>query len=128
MALDLIGLLRKSFFIEEVHNATEALERARDRFGELTQTPGLSFEVVAPPNPDEDWTRERLLQPLVYYCESEGMPMPRCAGVFVSLFVGDRLYCIAAAHVVQWAEKQLGTTSDELSALYGTHEMETISR
>lgn len=128
MAIDLKGLLRKAFFIEEVHNATEALERARDQFSEATKTAGQSFEVVAPPISDENWVREGLLQPLVYYCESEGMPIPRCAGVFVSLFVGDQLYCIGAAAVLKWAEQQLGTSAEELRSLYGTHEQETVLR
>jgi hypothetical protein len=126
MAIDLIALLRKAFFIEEVHNGTEAIERAREKFSQATRTAGLSYEVVAPAISDESWVREGLLQPLVYYCESEGMPIPRCPGVFVSLFIGDRLYCITAAAVLKWAEQQLGTSVDELRASYGTHEAETI--
>jgi hypothetical protein len=129
MAIELSKLLDKAFFsAKPLRNATESIERARDRYLELKRTGATSFELVAPSTLDEAWVRERLLRPLVYYCESEGRPIPDCAGVFVSLFVGEALYCITVADVIAWARGQLGVTVDELRAQYGTHELETAQR
>jgi hypothetical protein len=128
MNIDLDGLLERAFFTEQVRNATEAVARAREQFAERTRTEGVSFELVAPPQVDEAWVRERLARPLVYFCESEGRPIPRCAGAFVSLFTGDRLHCIAASDAIAWAAAQLHTDNDELLRLYGTHEVDTALR
>ena len=128
MAIDLNPLLQKAFYVEQVQNATEAIERAREEFVAATKTGGRSLEVVVPPEPDEAWAQERLLHPLVYYCESEGTPLPRCPGVFLSLFVGDRLHCVAAADILAWAEQRFGLSADEMRERYGTHERETAYR
>lgn len=128
MAIDLKRLLDKAFFVEDVQNATEAIERARRKYVETTETAGMSFEVVAPPEPHETWVRERLLRPLVYFCESEGSPIPRCSAVFVSLFVGARLYCLTVGEVMEWAHQQLGLSPERLRDEYGTHEQDTALR
>jgi hypothetical protein len=128
MAIDLDRLLQKAFFVEQVHNATEALERARTQFIADTKTGGVSFELVVPPAPDEPWVLERLLRPLIYYCESEGSPVPHCPGVFVSLFLGSTLYCVRVAEVLNWAEDQLTISVEELRDRYGTHEAGTALR
>jgi hypothetical protein len=128
MAIDLDSLIKRAFFGERVRNATESVERARQRFLKRTGTDGISFEAVAPTAPDEAWVRERLAQPLIYFCESEGRPPPACAGAFVSLFVGDRLSCIAASDALDWAAQQLRTSVDKLQQQYGTGEHETVQR
>ncbi|SRR6266542_1582609 len=129
MAIDLDRLTSKAFYVEEnVRNATEALQRAAEKYIATYKTGGVSFELVVPPGPEESWARERLLRPLVYYCESEGAPIPKCPGVFLSLFRGANLYCITVADVVEWAGAQLGVTAEQLSELYGTHEGETALR
>src|SRR5436190_21312282 len=101
--IDLSRLLDKAFFTEEhVVNATEAITRANDRYLELANGGGASFDIVAPLEPDENWARERVLHPLVYYCESKGATLPRRAGLFVSLFAGDKLYCLVPQDVIAW--------------------------
>jgi hypothetical protein len=129
MAIDLRPLLDKAFYKEQpVKNATLSIEKAADDFARRTNTDGVSFEVVAPTDADEAWVHRMLLRPLVYFCESEGRPIPRCAGVFLSLFVGDALYCISGADVIGWVNEQLGLSADELRSRYGTHELETAQR
>ena len=66
--------------------------------------------------------RAWLLRPLVYYCESEGASVPLCPGIFVSLFVGDRLHCVAAAEVLEWAHGEFGLSTEQLRDQYGTAE------
>lgn len=128
MAIDLEDLARRAFFSEQVVNASEAIERARRQFTAATHGGATSFELVAPAAPDQAWLEERLVRPLVYYCESAGTSLPACPSVFLSLFRGDRLCCIAVADVLAWAEAELGVGADELRARYGTHETETALR
>jgi hypothetical protein len=127
--IDLKPLIEKAFYEEQpVRNATQSIEKAAGEFATRTRTDGVSFEVVAPRDPDETWVHRSLLQPLVYFCECEGRPIPRCPGVFLALFVGDALYCIPVPDVIDWTRDQLGLTAEELRDRYGTHELETALR
>jgi hypothetical protein len=129
MAIDVNQLASKAFYVEEnVRNATEALQRAVEKYISIYKTSAVSVDLVVPPDADESWARERLLRPLVYYCESEGAPIPKCPGVFVSLFRDANLCCIAVADVIEWAGAQLGLTVEQLREMYGTHELETALR
>jgi len=129
MAIDLKPLTERAFYQDQpLENATQAIAKARDQLAARTQTDGVSFEVVTPAEVDEAWADRSLLRPLVYFCESEGRPIPLGAGVFLSLFIGDALFCIAVPDVMTWAKAQLGLTSDELRARYGTHELDTALR
>lgn len=126
--LDLQPLLDEAFFHAEVEDATRAIEQARERFSAAAHTDGFSFEVVVPPEPDDDWLAGRVVGPLVYFCESTGAPLPACPGVFVSFFRGRELACVLAAEVLAWARARLGLTDEELAERYGTHELETAPR
>jgi len=129
MAISLDHLTNYAFYAEEnVRNATEALRRAAEKYTSIWNSGSMSFDLVAPPDPDESWAHERLLRPLVRYCESGGEPIPRCTGVFVSLFIDANLYCIAVPDVLDWAQGELDVTVGELRDLYGTHEAETALR
>lgn len=128
MSIDLRGLLEDAFFEEELKNASEGIERALDAYQQQTKMGAHRYEVVAPPEPDEQWVREGLAHPLIYFCESEGAPPPKCGGVIVALFVGSRLYGITAERVIRWASEQLGSPVEQLRREYGTHEVETAVR
>ncbi|HEX7838493.1 MAG TPA: STAUR_1299 family protein [Kofleriaceae bacterium] len=128
MSIDLSPLLEKAFFAEEVQNASEAIEHALEKFEHTTHTSGRPYEFVAPTDPDEPWLRDQLVARLVYVCESEGAPVPKCGSGIVALFVGRWLYGIPAEDVVRWASERLGTSVEQLRAQYGTHELETALR
>ena len=128
MSIDLSPVLEKAFFVEDVENASEAVARAEEKFEQVTRAGARAFEIVAPPDPDEQGLREQLLQRLVYVCESEGVPAPACSGMVVALFVGPRLYGIAAEDVVRWGSGVLNASVEQLRAEYGTHEIETALR
>ncbi len=129
MAIEMKRLLNRAFFVEEpIQNATDAINRARQKYFDLTRNGAFSVDVVLPENADEAWLRERLLRPLVYFCESEGMPVPKCPGVFVSMFVGAKLHCIAAADLFEWAREELGANPADLVRDYGTHEIDSAMR
>src|SRR5262249_34907915 len=76
MAFDLNRRLAKAFHVTEVTNATEALHQASEKYIDLFKVDGMSFEVAPPASPDENWAKERLLHPLIYYCESSGRTFP----------------------------------------------------
>jgi hypothetical protein len=128
MSIDLNPLLEKAFYVEEMQNESEALERVLETYEDMTHVGGRLFEVVAPAEPDEEWLRAKLVAPLVYFCESEGMPVPRCGPTIVALSIGARLYAIPAGDVIPWASALLHTSTDQLRDTYGTHESETALR
>ena len=128
MSIDLTALLDQAFFAEDVQNASLSVDRALTEYEQQTHVGGRPFEVVAPAEPDERWLRDRLVRGLVYYCESEGAPPPKCSGTVVALFVGKRLYGIAAQNVITWATGVLGASIEQLRAEYGTHEQDAAPR
>ena len=128
MSIDLSPLLEQAFFVEEVQNASEAIERALETYEQMTRAGARTFEVVAPEEPNQSWLVEELVRPLVYFCESEGSPVPRCGGVIVAMFVDRRLYAIAAEQTLLWCSDLLQASAEQLREEYGTHETETVLR
>ena len=126
--MDLKGLFERAFFSEDVDNASVSIDKARDKFIELYKTGAESLEYVVPTDPADDWIRERLLRSITFYCESEGRPIPKCAGVFASLFAGHTLYCIAIPDVIAWAVEEFGASVEALRRTYGTQESDTALR
>jgi hypothetical protein len=120
--MDLHALLQEAFLEDEARHATEAIDRAHAMLAQAANLAGFNFELSIPDGADDRWLEEQLVRALVYLCQSRGTPPPACAGVFVSLYVGERLYCILAAEVVAWASEQLHVSEDELADRYGTHE------
>lgn len=124
MLLDLQPLLARAFLTADVRRANEALGEAREQFA----GPGdraFSWEVMVPPEPDATWLAEGLLSRLVYHCESSKAPLPGCAGVFVSFFIEETLYCVAATEVVAFGAARLGLPIEALVARWGTGERRT---
>ena len=128
MSIELSGLLEQAFFIDEAQHGSVAIERALETFEQQKHIGTRLVEVVVPEKPDEQWLRERLVGPLIYFCESEGDPVPTCAGVVVALYVGNDFYALTAEKVIKWASEQLGLGVEQLRAQYGTHEVETSLR
>lgn len=128
MAFDLNRLLEKAFFVTEVTNANQVLEQASRKYLDLHKAAGMSFEVAPPRAPDESWAKERLLRPLVYYCESSGRTLPECRGTYLAMFIGNRFHAVAVDQVIAWAREELGLGAEELHEMYGTHEAETALR
>ncbi len=123
--MDLTPLWERAFLSGEAREANTLLAEARERCAALA--PGarsvFSYEVVVPDAAGEAWLAETLLPRLVYHCESRRAPLPECAGVFVSAFVGDRLFCVFAADVIAFAREALGLDDAALVAAYGTGEV-----
>jgi hypothetical protein len=125
MAIDLSPLLDKAFAVEEVQNASESIERVLETFEQRFNQGARAFEVVGSEDADATWINDKLLHPLIYFCESEGAALPRCGGVIVALFLGNQLYGITAADVLQWGSDMLGASIAQLDEQFGTHERDT---
>jgi hypothetical protein len=117
MTLDLSPLFAKSFLTSPAERATIAIAEARE------QTEGRCYEIIVPPQPDLVWFEAGLVGKLVYYCEATRAPLPACDGVFVSMFAGAELHCVAAADVIAFACAVLGVSADELVRRHGTGEV-----
>lgn len=126
MAIDLQPLLEEVFYKEdEIQNASEAIERLLEAYERHKHAGARAFEIVVPPEPDEQWVREGLLHRLIYYCDSHGEELPECAGVIVAMYVGSSLYGIPVGRVIEWASGLLSMPPEGLRDLYGTHEVES---
>ncbi|HSN98581.1 MAG TPA: STAUR_1299 family protein [Candidatus Nanopelagicales bacterium] len=121
MDLDLTRLYARAFHAAEAARAAEALSEAR--LLQPGEGPVRAYEVIVPEGADLAWLEGGLLRSLVYFCESTRAPLPGCAGVFVALFAGDRLHCVAASEVVAFGCEALGVTPEELVRRHGTGEV-----
>ncbi len=120
--MDITSLLEEAFFAADEKSATSAIEQARALVSEQAKVDAFSLEVVVPENPDDQWLHERVLHPLIYFCQSIGAPPPNCAGVFVTFFSRGRVHCVLGAEIVAWADHELGLDAQALVDLYGTGE------
>jgi Ala-tRNA(Pro) deacylase len=126
--IDLGPLLGLAFHSSDVLDATQGIEEARARFAAESKMDGFSYEVMVPTVPDADWVRDRLVRPLIYFCESRGAATPACPGVFVSLFTGRKLHCVLGSQVLAWASSELGVPTADLQTRYGLKEQDTALR
>jgi hypothetical protein len=122
--MNIRSLLEEAFYSAEASRATAAIAEARDAVSAAGRVDGYSIEVVVPDEVDEQWLRERVLHPLIYFCQSTGVPAPACPGVFLTFFHGDRLSCVLGAEVIAWAARELGEGEQALIDEYGTGERE----
>ncbi|HSN33723.1 MAG TPA: STAUR_1299 family protein [Ideonella sp.] len=121
-------LLDEAFLSDEAGHATPAIDAARARVSNIANVGAFSLEVVVPDAPDEDWLRERVLRPLVYFCESTGVPAPACTGVFVTFFRGGRIHCVLGGEVIAWSARELGLDVQAIVDRSGTGEREHAAR
>jgi hypothetical protein len=126
--MNIDSLLQEAFFHDDALRATQLIDTARAQVAAAAHVDAFSMEVVVPDQPDETWLAEHVLRPLVYFCQSTGVPPPACAGVFVTFFRGEQLYCVLAAEVIAWSARQLGVDDKAILERYGTHEDEHSPR
>ena len=117
VSLDLTPLFALAFLSADAARANHAIDEARGLAG------GRSYEIVVPPEVDLAWLEGSLVSKLVYFCEATRAPLPACAGVFVSLFAGERFHAVLAADVIAFACDALGASPDELVRRHGTGEV-----
>lgn len=114
----LADLLPKAFDSAPAMEANQAIARARDTHGVAGQ-PAVSYEAVVPADATLGHLAEHLLPKLVYFLDCRGGSLTHTPGVFVSLFVSDRLYFFDAAVVVEAARTATQLSLDDLLARWG---------
>lgn len=83
------------------------------------RAPGLSYEVVVPAA--EPWRHltDAVLPRLVYFLDCRGQLAARTPGIFVSAFVGERLYFFDAGLFVELVALRLGLDLAQLRERWG---------
>ena len=115
-------LLDEALATGDEKRATSVIEQARGRVSDQAKVGAFSLEVVVPNRPDELWLRERVLRPLIFVCQLTGAPPPICAGVFLTFFRRERVYCVLGAQVIAWACELLKVGAHTLTDRYDTGE------
>jgi hypothetical protein len=104
---ELAELLAAAVRVVPALEANAAIAQMREESGGATDL-GLSYEVVVPAG--EPWTYLTgvALPKLVYFLDCRGALGAATPGVFVSAFVGERLYFFDAGVFVGLVAKRLG--------------------
>jgi hypothetical protein len=123
-------LLEPAFREVPGSEANQAIARARrERAGgdpDDEEAPAVrSYELVL--TSWERFVRDQLPK-LVYHLESVGARLPRCRGVMISAFLGERLFLVEAEALVARICRMLGVTPEQLVARHGLGERGTAVR
>jgi hypothetical protein len=110
------ALLNRAFAQVKAADANLAIADMRIEEGS-EHRPAVSYEAVLPASNPAEYLTGSLMPRLVYFLDSGGFKLPRCAGVFISLVHGDDLFFIRAADAV-----------DELSRITGISPMQMVRR
>lgn len=107
------ALLALAFREVDAREANAAIDAER------SESRRRSYEVVLPDGATFDYLLEKVVPRAVYHLESIGAHLPACEGVFFSIFVGERLYFVAAGAVMRAAADALGLAPAELVRRFG---------
>lgn len=118
MDADTTELLSLAFERAPANMANIAIQRARDSVGGESSL-AVSYELLMPDGNVRPWLLDTVLPRLVDYLESRGSGLPRCPGVFLSVFSGDTLHFIHARDAVALLSQWSGLSFDELRTRYG---------
>ncbi|MEW5852047.1 MAG: STAUR_1299 family protein [Myxococcota bacterium] len=119
--VDLKPVLGQSFYVAPASKGTAALAEAGERFRATHGPDRFNYELVAPAHPDAGWL-ENVMRRLAYHCHSLDVPVPECAGVFVSVFYEDRMYAVTAKTFLETAAMILDVDLEDLALLAGAGE------
>ncbi|MEW5849604.1 MAG: STAUR_1299 family protein [Myxococcota bacterium] len=125
--VDLKPLLEQAFYVAPAWKGTRALVEATQTYVATHGPDRFNYELVAPEKPDANWL-DTVARRLIYHCDSLDVPLPQCAGVFVSIFKGDQLYCLTAKTFLEQAARVLGVDLADLARTSGTQEAREAQR
>ncbi|MET0403081.1 MAG: STAUR_1299 family protein [Cystobacter sp.] len=118
MDADTTELIHLAFDRAPASLANVAIQRAREQAlgdGSLA----TSYELLLPDGNVRAWLLNTQLPRLVDYLESRGSRLPRCGGVFLSVFVGDTLHFIHARDALALFSRWSGLSFDVMRERYG---------
>jgi hypothetical protein len=113
------ALLATAFHRARAADANAELDAIRSHGREEGGVELLSYEILVPASDPMRHLVEAVLPKLVYFLDCRGAKLPRAAGVFVSLFFGDALYCLEAADLIEALVKHTGLAPDEMVKRWG---------
>lgn len=115
---EIAALLGRAVDRASARDANQAIARLRQSEG-TEDKPATSYEVVLPAENALHYLTEVVLPRLVYFLDCSGAKLPRCAGVFLSLFWGDDLFFVRAADALEELGRLTGLTPAQMTARYG---------
>ncbi len=115
---EMAAFLGRAIHRAKAFEANEDIARMREQEG-TEGRPAMSYEVVLPGENPVEYLADTLLPRLVYFLDSSGAKLPRCPGVFISLFVKEDLFFIRAADAVEELAKITGLTPAQMTERYG---------
>jgi hypothetical protein len=118
MDADADTFLRLAFERVPAIEANSAIDRMRTQEGDGLSW-ATSYELVLPAEGVRAFLVDQTLPRLVNYLESSGAKLPRCEGVFLSVFAGDTLHFLHARDAVRLLSEWSGLSMDELKGRYG---------
>jgi hypothetical protein len=117
--MNLGPLLERSFRTVNAREANAQIAAVREEQA-IGGEAALSYEVVAEPKWALEELAERVLPKIVYFLDCRGARFPLGpGGIFVSLFVGERLHFIHAGDFVEALAKVRGLSTDEAVERWG---------
>jgi hypothetical protein len=113
------ALLDRAFARVKAADANPAIADMRLEEGS-DDRPALSYEAVLPASKPMEYLTDSLMPRLIYFLDSSGCKLPRCAGVFISLFHGDDLFFIRAADAVAELSRITGISPTQMVQRFGS--------
>ena len=118
MVGELKALLDTAIEVSPAAGANLAIAAMREKSG-LGGDSGLSYEVVVPAGEPLTYLTGVALPRLVYFLDCRGALSQKTPGIFVSAFVGDRLYFFDAGAFVAEVGKKAGLDLKALREKWG---------
>src|SRR5262245_31932479 len=112
------SLLQRALRRARASEANQAIAEMRLTEGSEDR-PALSYEVVVPASGADDYLTQSLIPRLVYFLDCAGFKLPRCPGVFLSLFSGEDLFFIRASDAVDELARIGGLSPEDMVARFG---------
>jgi len=113
------ALLARSFLCARAADANAEIDAVRSRGREELGAELLSYEILVPALEPMRHLVEAVLPKLVYFLDCRGAKLPHAPGVFASLFVGDELYCMHAADLIDELAKGSGLSTAQMVERWG---------
>lgn len=113
-----LDALRALAFREEpAREANQAIDSVRGGFeaGERA----FSYEILSTGKESFGALAQAVVPKLVYFAETTGRRLPDCAGLFLSVFVGERIFFVSARAFLDRAARLFESTVAELAQRYG---------
>jgi hypothetical protein len=112
------ALLKRAFHTAPAIKANDEIAKMREAEGTPLRS-AVSYEVLLPQEGAVAELTERVMPRLVYFLACRGLKLPKCPGIFASIFAGDQLYFIRGEDLLEELSKMSGLTVEEMVQRHG---------